>query len=354
MAKLTILFVILVSLSFTGCWSMGPWTVARDRFDYAAAISESWKTQTLLNLVKIRYADAPVFLDVASIINQYALQAQLGFGLGWFSLPPGDSQTVTGSGAYAERPTITYSPLMGAKFTRSMMTPIPPAALFSLMQANWPAPFLFRLCVKAVNGIYNRTTAQLAARAADPDFYALLEALQRIQQAGAVGLRVGGAKGETVTVVLGRLGDAAIEADRQFLRKTLGLNPEATEFQIAFGALARNDQEIAVLSRSMLEILAELASNIEVPAADVEAQWVMPTPAKDVAAGPYATPLLQVHSGSARPAYAFVAVPYHNSWFWIDGRDFPSKRTFSLIMILFTLVEPPTKEEAPIVTIPIG
>jgi hypothetical protein len=223
------------------------------------------------------------------------------------------------------------------------------------MQANWPAPFLFRLCVKAINGIYNRAGSQLIARAADPEFYALLDALQRIQQAGAVGLRVEGKQGETVSVVLGRPGeDAAVEADRQFIRKTLRLNPEATEFQLAFGALARNDHEIAVLSRSMLEILAELASNIEVPAADVETQWVMPTPAKDAAAGPYATPLLQVHSGEARPAYAFVAVPYHNSWFWIDGRDFPSKRTFSLIMILFTLVEQPTKEEGPIVTIPVG
>src|SRR5262249_46598024 len=327
MAMLTILFTVLVSLFFTGCVSMGPWTVARDRFDYAAAISESWKSQTLLNLVKIRYADAPVFLDVASIINQYALQAQLGFGLGWFSLPPGDNQTVTGTGAYAERPTITYSPLMGAKFTRSMMTPIPPAALFSLMQANWPVPFLFRLCVKAINGIYNRTASQLIARAADPDFYALLEALQRIQQAGVMGLRVEGTKGESL-IVFSRLGDAAIKADRQFIRKTLRLNPDATEFHLAFGALAKNDQEIAVLTRSMLEILAELASNTEVPAADVEEQRVMPTPAADAEAGPYATPLLRVHSGSARPADAFVAVPYHNQWFWIDDRDFPSKRMF--------------------------
>jgi len=47
-------------------------------------------------------------------------------------------------------------------------------------------------------------------------------------------------------------------------------------------------------------------------------------------------------------------VPYHDHWFWIDARDFPSKRTFSLIMMLFTLVEPPMKDEAPIVTIPIG
>ena len=169
-----------------------------------------------------------------------------------------------------------------------------------------------------------------------------------------MGLRVDGAKGETVTVVFGRLRDASIEADRQFIRKTLGLNPDATEFHLAFGALAKNDQEIAVLTRSMLEILAELASNIEVPAADVAEQWVLPTLSEDAKAGPYATPMLQVHSGGTRPAYAFVAVPYHNSWFWIDGRDFPSKRTFSLIMILFTLVEPATKEEAPIVTLPLG
>jgi hypothetical protein len=243
---------------------------------------------------------------------------------------------------------------MGAKFTRSMMTPIPPVALFSLMQANWPIPFLFRLCVKAINGIYNRTAAQLTAHEADPDFYALLDALQRIQQAGAVGLRVEGEKGETVTVVFGRLEDAAIEADRRFIRKTLGLNPDATEFHLAFGTLAKNDREIAVLTRSMLEIMTELASNIEVPAADVAEQWVLPTLSEGTAAGPYATPLIQVHSGGTLPAYAFVAVPYHNSWFWIDGRDFPSKRTFSLIMILFTLVEPATKEEAPIVTLPIG
>jgi hypothetical protein len=70
----------------------------------------------------------------------------------------------------------------------------------------------------------------------------------------------------------------------------------------------------------MLEILAELASNIEVPAADVAEQWVLPTLAKDAAAGPYATPLLQVHSGGMRPASAFVAVHCDNSWFWIDGR----------------------------------
>jgi hypothetical protein len=46
-----------------------------------AAISDSWKNQMLLNLVKARYAEAPVFLDIASAINSYSIETGSGIQL---------------------------------------------------------------------------------------------------------------------------------------------------------------------------------------------------------------------------------------------------------------------------------
>src|SRR6476660_8784655 len=61
-------------LAVTGCTHLGPKTVTVDRFDYSAAIADSWKQQTLLNIVKLRYMDMPVFMDVASVVSGYSLQ----------------------------------------------------------------------------------------------------------------------------------------------------------------------------------------------------------------------------------------------------------------------------------------
>ena len=55
-----------------------------------------------------------------------------------------------------------------------------------------------------------------------------------------------------------------------------------------------------------------------------------------------------------RPDDAFAAVPYRQAWYWIDDRDFASKRLFSFIMFLFTLTDTGEKQGAPIITVPVG
>jgi len=57
-------------LFFSGYSTIGPKTMPCDRFDYNTAISDAWKEQTLVNVVKPRCADMPFFVEAASVVSE--------------------------------------------------------------------------------------------------------------------------------------------------------------------------------------------------------------------------------------------------------------------------------------------
>jgi hypothetical protein len=343
----------LLLLVLTGCASLGPPSVARDRFDYTTAIADSWKRQMLLNVVKIRYGDAPIFLEVASIINQYSLETELRGTLGWSAPPYADRQEIGGAGRYYDRPTITYIPLTGEKFARNLMTPIAPATVMSLVEGGYPIDLVFRLLVHSVNGIQNQFGGSARAHRADPEFYLLLEKLREIQSKGAVALRVIKTENQAALVMVFRKRvDKEAEETGKAIRRILGLKEEGGEFRIVYGSMPADDQEIALLTRSIIEILSDISSTIEVPAGHVSEKRVSPTmePEGEGIKGK----MIRILYSDEKPADAFAAVPYRDRWFWIDDRDYPSKKLFSFLMFVMTLTETGGKEGAPVVTISAG
>jgi len=123
----------IVLIFLTGCSHIGPKTVPRDRFDYNTAIADSWKEQTLLNIVKLRYADMPLFVEVASVVSGYTLESSVNLG-GTVSSKDaiqGDFFDFGTSGKYTDRPTITYAPITGETFNKSFLM-----ILFSLTESG--------------------------------------------------------------------------------------------------------------------------------------------------------------------------------------------------------------------------
>ncbi len=355
MKRIAMGIVLFGLLSLAGCARLGGPAIVRDRFDYSVAISESWKSQMLLNIVKIRYSDTPVFMDVTSVINLVGVQSTVNLAAGWSFPPNANAQSVGGTTTWGEKPTITYAPLTGEKFTRSLLTPITPYALLSMIQAGWPVRTLFSLCVKSINDMDNQSSAPGFARSEDPQFRRLIDLLEKTQKSGAVGTRIERKdKQDTAVVVFRRKTDREIEQRILETRRMLGLKPGTEEFKVIYGATPTQEGEIAILTRSIMDIIIELASQIDVPSEHAADGRTYATSSEIGEGEGQVPPLLRVHCSREKPAESFVAVNNRDFWFWIDDRDRKSKTIFTFLMIILSLVETGPAPQGPTVTVPIS
>jgi hypothetical protein len=345
-AIVSLLGALLVS-GAGGCASVPPGRVVVDRMDYGEVIAESWKRQTLLNVVRLRYLDAPIFLDVTSVINSYSLTGNVSAGAGLRDDLHLDDVQLGAGGSWSNTPTVTYQPLLGDRFTKSLLQPIPPVAVLQLMQGGWSPELVLGTTVRSVNGLRN----DLFGVRGDPGFHELVKALSALQRAGGLGNRVEARKdGSAVVLVLPRESDRSgpLEDVRR-VRELLGLEAGVDELEVVYGLGPRSRREVAMLTRSMLEIMLELATGIELPAAHVASGRA--SPRGQAGASPVPA-LVRIQSGTAMPAEPYAAVPYKDQWYWIDDNDLGSKRTFTFLLILFSLAETGQTSVAPLVTVP--
>lgn len=345
-----------------GCTNLGASTMPQNRFDYSAALGESWKRQTLLNIVKMRYLDPPTFVDVGQIISAYQLEvaANAGATIPTHDTVRGGSASLGGAVRYTDKPTITYTPLTGDRFLRALMTPLPPASVFFMIQSGWPADSVLGASVAVMNGLRNHAATTDGVTQADPGFTRALELLRRIQLSGAVALRVKqDEKKQETTILTLRTKEVSAEtrADIAELRRLLRLDLDATEHVLVFGATSSGGQEVAVLTRSLIHIIGMMATQVEVPPEHVSEGRATPGAVSsadgsgEAAGSPGKPARIRIRSSAGEPADAFVAIPYRDHWYWIDDRDLQSKRAFAFMMMLFTLAGTGEKESLPLVTI---
>ena len=335
-------------LAACGCLRVPPVHVGEDRMDFGQVVAESLKRQTLLNVVRLHYADTPEFLDVESIINSYSFGVTGNAGWSLPSHTDPNTFNLGAEGTWSNTPTVTYKPMTGDQFTKSMLLPIPLVSIFQLVQDGWPADLVLGTTIDSINGLRNDSNTTFR----DQDFHRLIETIKRIQSEAALAIRVETEEGKSNVNFVLRLDDTSTPTrdDEKLLLKLLKLDEDVTEFDLVYGMAARNHKEVAVISRSMMKLLLLMGADLEVPEGQGTAERVLPFQRKGNR-GENA-PLVRICSGRAVPTDAYASVSYKGYWYWIDDRDVPSKRVFTFLMILLGVVETNQGGAGPVLTVP--
>jgi hypothetical protein len=343
------------------------------QFDYNRAIARAMQEQMLLNVVRLRYFEAPVFLAVGSILTQYAWQGTVGVtGQQGFQIGGGLSapSAVGGSATavYSERPTVTFLPVEGEDFSRRIFAPMPLDFVFALQEAGYATDLLFRAGIGRISDVQNLGVFAVSAPGeADrvlqgrieierlERYQALVDLLLKLYLLDAIEMqsRGEGAARERFLAISPPHGaeTAALVSE---LRKTLDLDPAVNEYRITGRRIGRARDEITIQTRSLSQIMCFLAQGIEIPADQRDQVALLDESSLSGATAAGQGVPFRVRATPERPEDAFVAVQYNDYWFSIGNSDIESKRAFNLLTYGFRLLAPSGATAAPALTLPTG
>jgi hypothetical protein len=356
--------VILIS----GCAAQGAKRVPADRFDYNAAIAQSTREQMLLNIVRSRYLEVPVFLTVSSVLTQYEYDRSIGLG-GIFETGSGTNDFITGDTnlRFSERPTITYLPVEGQEFSAHLLSDVPAEIFFAAAQAGWAVDIFMRIGIQRLGAVENMSFGIPAAVYSDSKkslesdfkkikrFERMMELIYILSDREIIEVQQieENHKNERYLMIAKRIPEDLRPLVAE-MRQLIGLT-DGNRFRITDRVTNLKDDEISIQTRSVMAMMEFMARGVEVPPEHLKDGWVVDYGLQS-SEGEAARKLIpfKMRSSKDRPENAFAAVRFRDHWYYIDEADIISKRALGLIIVLFRLQAPTPSGAAPILTLPTG
>ncbi len=402
------LTLLVACLATSGC--VGPTAVRSTRSRYNEAVRSTNDEQLLLNIVRLRYADSPVFIDLPNITSQFEISGQGGYAGGPNIQGPGQgSGPGVGLLGYRDSPTLSYHPRQGREIAKALLDPLS-ADLFSVVNAGARLEQLLWLTLNDINDVPNAarattlvphtpddntrflrgirlladiddrggaeigfSTSEHSATASDPIPAAHVQGADLLN--AAKDNYVYRAKGDGQMALYKREKELTLKIQPSFLyspemlemANIFHLNPGLGRYKI--DSELRPDAESSPVGvagagdtiylnlRSILQIMTFLSKGICVPEEHIENGIAPTTPGPDgrpfnwtrVTAGHFF-----VWSQKHRPHDAEVAVFYRGYWFFIPRDDVNSRSVLAVLEILFALQESDEKTVGPVLTLPAG
>ncbi|HEY6878592.1 MAG TPA: hypothetical protein VI299_11270 [Polyangiales bacterium] len=339
---------------------MGPKTISGARFDYNDAIVRSFDHQMLLNLVRMRYQDSILFLDLSSVVASYHREAKANISPSGAFKPPTGAWGALGEGLWSESPTISYVPLQGEDFAKRMLAPIQPSAILLLSRSGWGLERLLLCTVQQINELPNGTAvggvAPMRVRHFER-FRRVANILRELQEEGYIQLNNLSEQPDSVALTLGPI--PPDERGEQLAREAISLlgiaGRAGAPIEVETSGFPRSPARMTMVGRSFLGVMSFLAQHVDVPDEHLKKNWAHQTRGADDKPFDWSLisgTLFHVRSGKSKPEQAYASVEYRGYWFWIDDGDIESKRTYTLLSQLFSLQAASGGVQAPVLTIP--
>jgi hypothetical protein len=352
-----------VLLLLTSCAQLGPDLVRAGRNDYNIVLQQTEDEEVILNLVRVRYGDRPLFFDVSSVStsftwSQNAAASGTLLEYGGTELAS-NNLSVSGDLQYTERPTITYTPLGGKDFVKSVLTPADLDTLILLSNSGWSIERLLRLMANRMNGLPNAPRAS-GPTPGDPPIYKKFsraaKLMRQLQKRGMLRLGYQQIEDEPIPVMVIDK-DARTFAETQTLKDLLGLAIEKDTFIIDVRGDRPRPESLGIDLRSLLGTFFFASHGVEVPVDDLKMGRAMTT--QDKSGKPFdwslvVGDLVSIRSQSKMPGNAQVAIKYRGSWFYIDDSDLNTKYSFLLLDQLAALLGGKVEKAGPLLTLPVS
>ncbi len=369
-----ILVFLVVTLAISGCQStFGPVALEQTHPAYNKSISETLSEQMLINLVRLRYRDQPSFLEISSVTVSPRISTSANFDTS-IDLGSGGNVIQPGVGIeYSQSPTISYTPLRGEDFLKSVLSSISLEAILVMTQSGWSIERVFGMTIERMNDLFNAPSASGPTPTLEPkhheNFARALEIFRHLQREGVmeIGPNIQVNSGDHVNnkpeLIMqfypeNRPGDGDLESETIELQSLLGTTATDHKVIISSDFLNKHPNVISLRVRSIMGVLFYLSQNIKVPDKHKEAGLVTVTKTKEgdefnwsnTPAGKH----FIVYSSKERPENAYISVPHRGYWFYIADNDLQTKSSFFLIQQLFSLQAGQSEAKGPTLTLPVG
>ena len=375
-SRLSLLITCVFVTAGNGCTSLGPMVIPRDRFNYNEAVARSNEQQLLLNLVRMRHDRAPVFLQVASLLSQYTLEAGANVGkvdnnLSAFKSPllravldvnsdPGRVDRYGANIRFTDTPTITYVPVQGEDYATRIMTPIPLETLVLLAQSGRDLEQLLFMTVARMNYLRNVRPSGGAIDETVSKFgraVFLMDAL-RVHERVLFGVESAGSRQKAYLYNLLTEDDPESETLMWLeLCDLLRLDPKSDKIEVVLSPIPLKKNQLAVFTRSFVDIMFVLSNeesflNAREHDKPESAKTGLPESADTGSLAEQ--PLLRVLTSPLPPLNPYVAIFYRGQWYYIADWDNVSKNAFWQLADLYSLTSGGWESALPMVTVSAG